>query len=68
MKRGKQGRALRVEASNRAMAQLITARDGLRSGRFSQEQVYAAVLSGLHMAELVLNDAVGVCSDLPVGR
>lgn len=68
MKRGKQGRALRVEASNRAMAQLIAARDGLRSGRFSQEQVYAAVLSGLHMAELVLNDAVGVCSDGPAGR
>jgi len=51
--------AKRLATANAALVALLAARDGLRSGLFSQEQVYAAVLSGVHMAELVIADASG---------
>lgn len=61
-KRRQAHRRHRLAVAERSVAQLLAARDGLASGIFFREQVYAAVLAGLHMAELVLAEATGAGS------
>ena len=61
-KRRQAQRRHRLAVAQQSVAQLLAARDGLASGNFSSDHVYAAVLAGLHMAELVLAEATGAGS------
>lgn len=58
----------RVAAATRALEQLFAARNSQGLGSESAEEVKTALSAGVQMAELVLNDAVGVFSDTPQKR